>query len=326
MEKKLDTVEARIIVPPPTPKELDGEQKNNDISSKVYTGHEFLEKTADAPKYIIEGILYEGTNNMLLGRPKGGKSTSCRSIMKSVLDGEPYLGRESIQNKVLYCPFDEPSNLVKVKLQKLKVKNLQNLYISRLESSKDELKDIIALCLKDDIKLVVIDLLSRILNVEDNSKYSEVERSLRRFREAAEEYGITFLFLHHTPKNNTKTALGSQSLVGSMDNVIYQQDSSGKYSYYTEGRFESIPETEYLYCHKTEKVFVDDFSGLEDDEKVVKFVKLNPGSSKEEVSKFLKKRKSSALDLISTLLEEDRIRAESGKLYPLRADQVKHEN
>src|SRR6266566_6772204 len=65
--------------------------------------------TSEPPQYIIDGLLRtrRGRPSILGGFDHVGKSTLAQQMAKCVAKGDPFLGRETVQGKVLYFQTEE---------------------------------------------------------------------------------------------------------------------------------------------------------------------------------------------------------------------------
>lgn len=317
-----EPIETKAVPVPPFLKETAEEPpliENFGVPSKVYTGKEFLENSQNNLIPIVDNLIYEKTLNMVVGRAKGGKSTFSRYLMKCVLDNEKFLAHKTESCKVLYLPLDEPAALIKIGLSKVNIEKLDDLHITKLEGDQNDLEQIVKICQHVGIKLVVVDLISKIMDVEDSNKYTEVSRCLRKFRDISEEFNIAFVFLHHSTKANPKSVLGSQSIAGAMDNIIYITDSGGKYFYESDGRFDNIEPTEIVLNPDNNHLMLHELTGLSDEEAVLHVVQENTELSKSAIAKMVRKNKAKTLALVDELVEDNKLTLENGKYRVITA-------
>jgi RecA-family ATPase len=310
-----ETPDKTVLAPLPSEAEAEPPLSSPfSVASKVYTAREYIANTSINLVPIVESLIYEKTLNMVVGRAKGGKSTFIRYLIKCVADGDDFLNHATSPAKILYLPLDEPAALIKIGIQKVNIENLDDIHITKLEESNDDLDHIVKICLEGEIKLVVVDLISKIMDVEDTNKYGEVSKSLRRFREISDEHNISFIFLHHSTKSNPKSVLGSQSIAGAMDNIIYITDNDGKYFYESEGRFENIEKTEILLNPDNNHLSVHELHGLTEEEAILHVIEANEELSKNAAAKLVKRSKEKTLKLIDKLKDEQKLTlTENGK-------------
>ena len=71
-----------------------------------------LEKNTVDIDWTIDELLSVGGFSIIAGPPKAGKSTLIRQLAKSVINGDPFLGRDVTKGKVLYFSFEEQGKIV----------------------------------------------------------------------------------------------------------------------------------------------------------------------------------------------------------------------
>lgn len=289
--------------------------QNFGITSTVLTGQNFIAQDGDQPVPIVDNLIYERTLNVLVGPPKAGKSTVTRNIIKCIVDTVPFLNQYATPCTVLYIPADEPTFLCKQSLRKMNIQNLDTVLITRLEESTSPLADILKICKESNVKLVVIDLMVKAVKFTESNTYEAVMEAFRPFREAAEEYGIAFLFLHHSPKSNQQSVLGSQAIAGVMDNIMYLTIGKEKSRFFeTDGRFSTIEKVELLLNDETDTIIVDEYYGLSDQDAVLHALNKFPhGLSKSATATETKRQKDRVLKVMADMEQKGLISDVNGK-------------
>jgi hypothetical protein len=74
----------------------------------LLTAAEILQ-AADAPEpdWVVGGLIPAGGVALLAGRPKSGKSTMARALAVAVVQGRPFLGRETRRGRVLLLSLED---------------------------------------------------------------------------------------------------------------------------------------------------------------------------------------------------------------------------
>ena len=204
--------------------------------------------------WLCEGILAVGEVTLLASRPKVGKSTLARNLAACVLEGRPFLGRETGRGPVLLANADEARGWVRECFVRLGAAEHPDLYAVDLplppgtpaltpESLFDTAKDAGA-------RLVVVDTLRRCFHVKDMNDYGQVVDLMGRIQEGAREAECAVLVLHHTTKrageheDHSIGVMGSQGLFGTASILAtLSRDERGAWLQ-TEGRYgRNLPKT-----------------------------------------------------------------------------------
>jgi hypothetical protein len=190
----------------------------------LLTAAEILDEAdAPGPEWVVEGLVPSGGVVLLVGRPKSGKSTLARALAVAVVQGRPFLGRETRRGPVLLLSLEDR--------QRDAARHLRALGLS----AEDPL--LLATGLRDMTllrgwiqahrpALVIIDTVGRVLRLRDSSGYAEVTAALDGLLRLARESGAALLLLHHSPKGSdgrdpTDAPLGSTAFAGTADVVLH---------------------------------------------------------------------------------------------------------
>src|SRR5579884_1070485 len=69
---------------------------------RLVTVAELPDGPPSGSRWVVDGLLIAGGVSLFGGRPKSGKSTIVRTLLRSVVMGEPFLGRRTATGRVLY--------------------------------------------------------------------------------------------------------------------------------------------------------------------------------------------------------------------------------
>jgi hypothetical protein len=199
---------------------------------------ELMRKVLPPARYAIQNMVYAGLN-LLIGRPKAGKSWMALQMGCRVSAGLPFLGNKTRQGKVLYLALEDEEGRIQRRLFNMGydtsgegLENLRLEYTSTWSkrASKDTLK-ILGNYLNHwdgEVSLVIIDTLQRFRGVSGQDSSANVYASDYHFmngiQELASKYNTPFEIVHHTKKATTGDYItdgsGSNGVMGGSDNVI----------------------------------------------------------------------------------------------------------
>jgi len=179
-------------------------------------------------EWIVEGLLTKGGVSLMSSDPKAGKSTLVRQLMRDVLRGSTFLGRQCIQGCVHYYGIEEQVEVVNASFQRLGVTAEDNLLVHVGDPLTESVfEDFRELLLETKPVIAVIDTLFDFVSVESENNYKEVKRELRRMRNVARETGTHILLVHHNSKGQkddnrrgNRGILGSQAIAGGVDTIM----------------------------------------------------------------------------------------------------------
>lgn len=154
------------------------------------------------PKFLIDNVLIEGTITLLGSYAGKGKTLLALSLMRSILDGFPWLGKYTVnrQGPVLLVNEESPDSVLKTYTAKIPedapfyVLHFEQV---RIDQAKDQaaLEEVIRVI---DPVLVVIDSLVRVHGHEEDSSV-EMAQVIGHLRRLTND-GVTILLLHHHRK------------------------------------------------------------------------------------------------------------------------------
>lgn len=190
------------------------------------------------PTFLVGGLLKEKGFSILGGKPKQGKSSLARHLAVSVAKGTSFLGRETKRGEALIVALEEEECEVREGLQALGYDKATDAEIHIAEQLFPSVSDSIQAL--DDyvvthpaIRLVVIDMLSLMLQVDDLNAYAEVQAPLVQVKAMTKKHPhLHILGLTHCKKATTDNVfdsfLGSTALRGSTDANLALYDEAGQ--------------------------------------------------------------------------------------------------
>lgn len=189
--------------------------------------------SCDEEDYVVDNLIRTGDLVLVSGDPKSGKTNFAYNLIKSILFGERFLGHECNHvGKILVIQNDERVDQFKNKL--FKIFDGRNVSSDKLEIftglflESDEQKELFQqFCREEEIKLVVIDNLSRVCPSLDQNK-PEIMSFVHYIQKLSRELGITFIVIHHNNKSIGKgisKVRGYSGITAEFDLIFVFKDS-----------------------------------------------------------------------------------------------------
>jgi RecA-family ATPase len=209
------------------------------ITFNAATRQPFSSRNGERPptKFVVDGLLRQGGLSLLAAKPKQGKSSNSRNIAVCVAQGVPCLGRDTTRGEVVLISLEDQADHVDDCLEALGwnaetderiyiIEDVPATYAERLAQLDDGLST------HPNIRLVVIDHLTKFLQVGDLNDYSKVQAPIKQLRDLAVRHPhVHVMALAHCKKsqdtgNIFDSLLGSTALRGETDcNIaLYQQN------------------------------------------------------------------------------------------------------
>ena len=174
-------------------------------------------------EWLCEDLLSKGGFSIMVGPPKAGKSTLVRQLVKSVAQGIPFLGRDITQGSVLYLTFEEQPAILKQQFAAVGISPNDPIFVHCGtvfgETALDDIKDAIT---QFQPRLVVLDTLFDVSQLESINDYKEVKHALALLRNVARTTDAHILGVHHTNKGGSGNGsiMGSNAIHGAVDTLI----------------------------------------------------------------------------------------------------------
>ncbi len=187
--------------------------------------------------YLVPGILPAQGVNLIVGKPKTGKSSLVTNLVLALAYKGVFLGQCVEKANVLYLNLEDGERRLKQRIEAIIAENEQppdNFdYIAGV-TGLDAIKAIDEwLAKQDGQSVVVIDTLAKFrgLMAKGQNMYEFDYHSLQLLRELAEKYQATFLLIHHTNKLVSEDVIdlvsGSLGLSGAADNIFVLKRARG---------------------------------------------------------------------------------------------------
>ncbi len=305
---KLDVLEN-----PPIPSlsagigEQKNEQENRFELPLAFSFEELLSFKIPVPTPLVEGLLYLKNLSLVAAKPKVGKSTLCRFLSKAVVDGIDFLDRKTEPGVVLYLAIEEPLSNVQRDLLAMGIENRRDLIISCLSNVYNKHATIEGLVDQYRPSLVIVDTMIHGTEIRDVNDYAETTVAFKKFRDLAEKFNTHICFVHHEKKGDSSgndSILGSTGLSGAVDSIIsITLNKNDERIIKSNGRSDSNFDDEMLIFNPETKCF--SLGSRSSDsllEQIVEFVAKNPGTTRDELKKFFRKKNEVFTQAIRSLV------------------------
>ena len=195
------------------------------------SGAEFLAARDEESGYRIAGLWETDTAGILFGPSKGGKSTMMINVIRSIIDGVPFLGTYDVRpvtGKVAYVDMELPPAKTRAWLRSIGLQDADRLLIRNLRGAcalfdilTPATRAAIASELRDaGVEVLIIDPLSPLmaeLGINQNSP-DDVRRLWNALLALKRDAGLSeILATHHTGHSNTERGRGTSEFLAVPD-------------------------------------------------------------------------------------------------------------
>lgn len=208
LDDKIDNVWARY-----TPNRKDPEPVNVPVPDEVQNEAEGIEaflQTDEKVDWIVSGLIANKSIGFIVGLPETGKTWACIDLAIEAATGGKWLGQFGLGiSKVLFIDQERFKGETKRRFKAvlaakgLSPKAVGNLSIKCGTSIKIDLEHSYNAFRKElerlKPELVIVDSLATFHTKEENSR-KDIQEVLERIKGLRNEFGCTFLFIHHENK------------------------------------------------------------------------------------------------------------------------------
>ena len=199
----------------------------------VWTSLKEILETPDT-NWLVEGLIAEGSTNLIYGAPKMGKSMLVFGIMKAGSRGGEFLGHK-VERMASWLLSEQSENSLSPQFRQLQIGEEEDIQVAlwRNQPQWDTPEELADLILSEfnhaDRKpgLIVIDTLSSFIDLRDSNDYSQVNQALAPIVELGQrlgkEHGTATIVTHHSRKSSgdgADSVLGSQAIAAKFDTLV----------------------------------------------------------------------------------------------------------
>jgi hypothetical protein len=183
------------------------------------------------PRWLVPGVLTEGSLAAIYGAPESGKSFLAVDISMAIAGGIDWHGRQVERGGVLYIAAEGAPGLGKRfrawKLGRCAQGRRFDLHLMRddlnLAAEKDGGARAFAQAVADELgplRLIVIDTLNQTAAGADENSAKDMGRYIASMKLLRNATGATVAVVHHSGKDLSKGMRGSTALLGAMDTTV----------------------------------------------------------------------------------------------------------
>ncbi|EKU26058.1 AAA family ATPase [Xanthomonas graminis] len=190
-----------------------------------------------SPKWLVPGVLTEGSLAAIYGAPESGKSFLAVDMSMAVASGIDWHGRQVERGGVLYIAAEGAPGLGKRfrawKMDRCAQGRRFDLHLMRddlnLAAEKDRGARAFAQAVADELgplRLVVIDTLNQTAAGADENSAKDMGRYIASMKLLRNATGAAVVVVHHSGKDLGKGMRGSSALLGAMDTTVEVERAS----------------------------------------------------------------------------------------------------
>jgi hypothetical protein len=184
-------------------------------SFKLMTIKEAYESRTEK-EWICDKLLSVGGLSLIAGEPKAGKSTIVRQLVKDVLNGSRFLGRQCKKGSVAWFGFEEQVEDLNAGFKKLGVSEDAELLVHVGPVFSETIyEQLMQLLMEKKPTLVVVDTLFDLVMVESENSYHQVKSQMAKLSLIARETRSHIMCIHHTRKTSENAPRGTSAILGS---------------------------------------------------------------------------------------------------------------
>lgn len=167
--------------------------------------------------HLVEGLIPLGGSMVLGAKKKVGKSVLLVNLARSIVRGEPFLGRHCRKGAVLYGSFDEPKSVTMMRLEAIGLKGQPGFFLWARRGGLGENWPTIMRSYIDRFRptLFIVDTLAKLANIREINSYGEWNQAYAPLHAAADEFGCAIVVTVH----NKKEGGGIDAMAGSSGGV-----------------------------------------------------------------------------------------------------------
>ncbi len=187
------------------------------------------ESLAGDVEWILPGLLARGALTALYGIGKGGKGTFATYVAACVVAGVPCLKEPVTATDVLWLDHEQHVRLTRRKLEEAKAFGHAHRVHVFNGPAPDSLSIVEATIAKAQAGVLVIDSLSRFLQLEDENAAAEVTDKLGQLVELAHRTNVAVLAIHHDRKSggdHGRGMRGSSAFLAAFDVAVHLKRES----------------------------------------------------------------------------------------------------
>lgn len=201
------------------------------------TAKEIAASTPAEVPWIVKPQLAAGALTEVDGKIKGGKTTYVLSIVRSVLDGTPFLGEQATKAKVVWLT-EQPDTSFRAALKKADLLEREDLIVLSYADVRDVpwraiVEAAVAKALEIGATVLVVDTFGQWAGLAGDAENNAGDSlaAIAPLQVAAATHGLAVLIVRHERKGGGEvgdSARGSTAIGGAVDVIIALRELSGE--------------------------------------------------------------------------------------------------
>jgi hypothetical protein len=187
---------------------------------------DFLEQDDPAADYLVDNIIARGTVNLIVSKPKVGKSVLARAMCVAITQGRPeFLGYAVKPGTCWYLALEGRAQDHRAHFRQLGARSTDPLRIYCGRAPQKAIDQVRAWAEHEVPDVIVVDTLQRFVQATDSDNYAEMSNLFDPIIGLSRDLGCALVFLHHARKMadgalTLDAVHGSVAISGSVDNTI----------------------------------------------------------------------------------------------------------
>ena len=318
-------------------------EDNAEYNKRFSTLANVLHREIEPVRYLVDGLIKRNSINIISGEPASFKTWAAYQLAKDIATGEKFLGQfETFQTGVAILDGEMGVEMFQEAMLTLGAREKLPIYYCHANgdelSTEEHIESLKVFCTYNDVKVVIIDSLTRFHNSDENSsrEMSAVFKLINKLKDS-----LTVIIIHHDKKGGNSAfggrsgnALrGSSDIVGAVDGVIRMRRQDGSDAVIFEqaksrgfvehkpfkARFQEMDKSHSQWKYIGKQITKEDRFN-EDKRSLLSYICEHPGMNKKALydkikadNKTLDLSGSKFRSLIQALDDNGKIRLESGK-------------
>jgi hypothetical protein len=182
--------------------EKQAERPKNPLRDRLISTDDLIARAPDYVEWLVPDLLTTDELFGIAAPPRGGKSLMLLLLAKSVATGQNFLDRPVTQGSVIYVNLEDSDAKLKERIEAQQwTEGLPVYWLDKFKLS--EIDHLIEIADEiDDLRLIVLDTLSRVRSDATTESSAEMSFVLEPLQEFAKSRKVCIVLAHHTTKIN----------------------------------------------------------------------------------------------------------------------------
>jgi hypothetical protein len=287
---------------------------------------DLLSQKVQNTKWAIEGLLIMFGKVFLAAKAKSGKTTLSMALLKSLADGDYFLGKfkvNPVEGRIGYMNLELTEFQMQEWVARQDIENHDRIHFWNLRGkvnpfrSANSRNHLIEEIRSLGIKTLIIDTFSKIFPGEANNN-SEVNRFLTMLDVTLDKAGVEQLIMLVHAGNDGSKIRGATALTDHPDGIWYLAcDEEGNRFFHAIGRDIAVPEGQIVFEADSNKLTYTSSNkklakGNSTKDKVLSFIKQNEGATASAIDDAIGGTKAFKIKIRKQLVNEGLVEVKKG--------------